>query len=320
MIFAARGLLVSLAFFATVYCPLSLLVALAWPSINRAGRKSRFGSGIVSSANFLFGLRIFSFAVSAVVAVFFTFPSFWLMERAALDEDAGTFILAACALLILGAGLFRALQAQARTARAVAQWSLGPAGVGAQSIAIDAALPQLSASTGAPALILVGIRRPRVMVSDMAAIVLSKRELQVAVRHELGHKRSWDNLKKVIISATPFPGMKRIESAWRKAAELAADDAAVTNRQDALDLAAALIKLSRSLKQWREPVLASGLLNGSSSVSLRVERLLEWRMPGRHIQCTWPWDFLLFSILIAIVSNYGAALALTHRLTEILVP
>ena len=57
--------------------------------------------------------------------------------------------------------------------------------------------------------------------------------------------RSRDNLKKALISATPFPGMSGIESAWREASELAADDAAVANRQNALDLAAALIKLSK---------------------------------------------------------------------------
>ena len=67
--------------------------------------------------------------------------------------------------------------------------------------------------------------------------------------------RSWDNLKKVLISATPFPGMGSIESAWREAAELAADDAAVTNRQEALDLAAALIKLSRSSQQLPKPTV-----------------------------------------------------------------
>ncbi len=112
------------------------------------------------------------------------------------------------------------------------------------------------------------------MVSDMAATVLSDDELQVAVRHELGHMRSWDNLKKVLISATPFPGMGGLESAWREAAELAADDSAVANRQEALDLASALIKLSRLSKQWSEPALASGLVSGSSSIGLRVERLL----------------------------------------------
>ena len=321
MIFVARGLLVSLAFFAMVYCPLSMLMVLAWRSMNRAGRKPRFGSDIVSSANFLFGLRIFSFTVSTVVAVFLTFPSFWLMERASLDEDTGTFILAACSLLILGAGLCRGLRAQAKTTSAVTQWSLGARSMAARSTGSGAVTPTLSASHGAPALILVGIRRPSVLVSDMAALVLSDRELQVAVRHELGHKRSWDNLKKVLISATPFPGMSSLENAWREAAELAADDAAVANRQDALDLAAALIKLSRSSKQWSEPALASGLVSGSCSISLRVKRLLEWRTAGRRLQRTWPWTLLVLStMIVGIASNYGATLALTHRLTEILVP
>jgi beta-lactamase regulating signal transducer with metallopeptidase domain len=115
--------------------------------------------------------------------------------------------------------------------------------------------------------------------------------------------------------------MSSLENAWREAAELAADDAAVTNRQDALDLAAALIKLSRSSKQWSEPALASGLVSGSSSISLRVQRLLEWRTAGRRLQRTWPWTLLVLSIMIVgIASNYGATLALTHRLTEILVP
>jgi beta-lactamase regulating signal transducer with metallopeptidase domain len=315
VIFAARGFLVSLAFFAVVYCSLSSLIVLAWRSMNRIGQESAVGS-----ANFLFGLRIFSFTVSTVVAVFFTFPSFWLMERASLDEDAGTFMLAACSLLILSAGLFRVLTAQARTTSAVSQWSLTARSMGARS-ASDASKPALSASKGAPALILVGIRRPSVLVSDMATIVLSDRELQVAVRHEFGHMRSWDNLKKVLISATPFPGMSSLENAWREAAELAADDAAVANRQDALDLAAALIKLSRSSKQWSEPALASGLVSGSCSISLRVKRLLEWRTAGRRLQRTWLWTLLVLStMIVGIASNYGATLALTHRLTEILVP
>ncbi len=100
----------------------------------------------------------------------------------------------------------------------------------------------MSAAHGAPALMLVGVCRPKVMVSDLAAAVLSERELRVAIRHELGHRSSRDNLKKLLINATPFPGMSSLERAWREAAELAADDAAVESQQDALDLASALIK------------------------------------------------------------------------------
>jgi beta-lactamase regulating signal transducer with metallopeptidase domain len=284
--------------------------------VNRVTRKSSAGS-----ANFLFGLRIFSFVVSAVVAVFFAFPSFWLMEGATFDEDGATFVLAACSLLIVSAGLFRVLRAQARTARAVTEWSL--TGTTSEGMRGETAKPALSASSGGPALILVGIRRPRVMVSAMARSVLSSDELQVAIRHELAHMRSRDNLKKALISATPFPGMSGIESAWREASELAADDAAVANRQNALDLAAALIKLSRNAKQWPEPALASGLVSRSSSIRRRVERLLQWSMTGRRVRHTWtrtlPVIFAMV-IIIIIVSNYGATLALTHRLTELLVP
>lgn len=312
MIFVARGFVVSLAFFAVVYCALSCLVTLGWWTMTRMR-----GKYAVTSAGFLFGLRIFSFTASTLVAVFFTFPSFWLMERASLDEDARTFILGACGLLIVCAGLFRSLRAKARTTRAVTEWLLGTSSIGS-----EAETPALSAANGAPPLILVGISRPRVMVSDTAATVLSDGELQVAIRHELGHMRSWDNLKKLLINATPFPGMSSLERAWREAAELAADDAAVENRQDALDLAAALIKLSRGSKQpWVEPALASGLVCGSSSISLRVKRLLEWRVAGRRFQRTWPWTLLvLFTTIIGIASNYGATLVLTHRLTEFLVP
>lgn len=310
MIFAARGLLVSLAFFATVYCPLSLLVVLVW----RGAKNINLASA--NAANLLFGLRILPFVVSAVVTMCFTLPSFWLLERKSPDEDAGTFILALCSLLILGAGLFRVLKVQARTTRAITQWLMGTTTVGA-----DGRMPRLRASEGAPPLILVGFWKPRVMISDLATAALTDDELRVAVRHELGHARSWDNLKRVMISSTPFPGMNGIESAWQETAELAADEAAVANRQEALDLAAALIKLSLSSQPWPKPLLATGLVSGSCSISLRVRRLLQWRTAGRHAQRTWSWSLLvLFAMFIGVACNYGATLVLTHRLTELLVP
>lgn len=308
--FAARGIVVSLAFFAMVYCPLSLLVGLLWWSVLR-----RAGSSTLNSANFLFGLRIFSFAASAIVALFFTFPSFWLMERASLDEDGATFVLAACSLLALTAGLVRAFRAQAETKRTVMQWLSSRA-----SFEDGTAVPTLRASSGAPPLILVGVRKPKVMVSDMATLLLSEEELRAAVRHELGHMRACDNLKKVLISATPFPGMRSLDDAWRTAAELAADDEAVANRENALDLAAALIKLSRASKRGFEPALASGLVGGSSSINLRVERLLEWRGDSPRVRSTWPRAFFLLLLAGGIASHYGAILVLTHRLTEMLVP
>jgi len=306
--FVARGIVVCLAFFAVMYGTVSVLVGSTWWLNQRLLRQS------LSSPSLLFGLRIFPFALSTVVAVFFTFPSFWLMERKSLDEEATTFCLATCALVLLAAGLVRALRAAALTNRALRQWSR-ESNVGNESDG-----PSLSAANGAPALMLVGVCRPKIMISDMATAVLRENELRVAMRHELEHRRSWDNLKKLLINATPFPGLRGIEKAWREAAELAADDSAVENRQDALDLATALIKLSRSAKQWAEPELASGLVCGSSAISVRVKRLLEWPNSGHGFQRRWPWALLPALVLIAVVTNYGAALMLTHRLTELLVP
>ena len=310
MTFAARGVLVSLAFFAVVYSLVSALVVLTWVGVRRVCWKPSS-----SSANLLFGLRILPFAFSVAVTVFFTFPSFWLLERRSLDEDTGTFVLGLCSLLILGTGLFRMLWAQARTNRAVTRWQSS-----ANSGDVGRIAPTTKASDGAPPLILVGIRRPKVMVSDIAVTVLCDDELEVAVRHELGHMRSLDNLKKALISATPFPGMRTLEHAWRQAAELAADDSAVTNRREALALAAALIKLSRSCPLWAEPALATGLVSGSTSIGVRLERLIEWRVASRrHVR--WPLTILvLFTMIAGIVGNYSVALFITHRLTELLVP
>lgn len=306
--FAARGVIVCLAFFAVMYAALSCLLAAAW----------KFGQELIQRRaarvpSVLFGIRILPFALSALFAVFFTFPSFWLMERRSLDEDLNTFLLALCASLLLCAGVARALRASRRTRRQLSQWRSKPSLEGESRVAT------LNAALGAPALMLVGIWRPKVVVSDAAMAVLTENELRVAVRHELGHQSSWDNLKKLLLNTIPFPGMCGIERAWREAAELAADDSAVESRQDALDLATALIKLSRPAKRWAEPQTASAFVCSSSAVALRVHHLLDWRSNAR-LPRTWPWFLLSLVAVSVIVSNYGTALVLTHRLTELLVP
>lgn len=315
MIFIARDLVVCLAFFAVIYNALSCLVASAWWIMRRVRQERE----AVNSADWLFGLRILPFLGSLLFTVFFTFPSFWLLERKSFDEDATTFLLAVIALILLGVGLRRALKAQSRTNHTIKQW-LCDANADKVVTASATGAVATNAGKGAPSLMLVGLWRPKVMISDMAATVLSESELHVAIRHELEHQRSRDNLKKLIINAVPFPGMEGITGAWREASELAADDGAVRTHQDALDLATALIKLARPSQQWVEPELASGLVCGSSSVALRVRRLLEWRAAERRLARIWPWTIVVLFMVAWVATNYGTALALTHRLTERIVP
>src|SRR5882672_11362949 len=86
--------------------------------------------------------------------------------------------------------------------------------------------------------------------------MLSDREVRAAVSHEKAHSLSRDNLKKAILNSLRFPGMANLEEAWQESSELAADDGAVSSRDEALNLAAALIKLARHFSCRAMPDLA----------------------------------------------------------------
>ena len=308
MIFAARGVMVSLAFFAIVYSFLSLLLILLW-----RGWRSIVQAN-VEAPNVLFWLRVLPFVVSAATAVFLTFPSFLLLEAHSMDEDLGTFVLCLCSLLFLGGGLFRVIAAQARTRRAEAEWLEA-----ANRTEGSEPVPATSAYPNPLPIMLAGIRNPRLLVSEAARALLTVGELQAAVRHEVAHLRSCDNLKKAIFNLMPFPGMSSLEGAWQEAAELNADLRAVSNRAEALDLASALVKLSRGYSQVA-PALATGLVGVVESVAMRVERLLEWERSPKAIE---HWRYvvpLAFAVVAFLAANLGPALVVTHSLTERLVP
>jgi hypothetical protein len=302
--------MVSLAFFVIVYSFLSLLLVMAWRGL------CLFAKPPVVSANFLFWLRLLPFALSTIVTLFLAFPSFLLMEAHALDEDFGTFVLFLCSLVVLGAGLFRVGTAEARTRRAVTAWLMGAGQVEAG----EAASSDVALSDVVP-ILLVGIRRPRVLVSETARALLTEGELRVAVQHEMEHLRSRDNLKKAMLNFVLFPGMSRLHQGWQEAAEFDADLRAVTNRKEALDLASALVKLSRALPLGPAPVLATGLVDGTESIATRVERLLAWES-GSHASLRQSYVIvpLVFAAILGLAAHLGPALVVTHSLTERLVP
>ena len=163
MIFAARGILVSLAFFAVLYCPLASLVVLAWRCVNRVTRKSSRARQISCSgcASFLL---------------------YFLCRRRVLYLSI---------VLADGGGNVRRGRRDLRSRRLFVthseRWPVpcasgsGENGARGDGVVFDrndergergeTAKPALSASNGGPALILVGIWRPRVMVSAMARSV-----------------------------------------------------------------------------------------------------------------------------------------------------
>ena len=313
--FALRGIAVSLTFFVLFYCLLSALVAVAWRLLKRLHASERALAGL------LFALRILPFVASVGITFAFVVPSFQLLEPRSIDEGMGEIplALAVCALLLIACGCFRVIAAQTATARVVARWLEGAhplnANAGAQTVT-------LRSRPEAPPLTLVGVRRQRVLVSESTFALLSQDELRIALKHELAHMHGRDNLKKLVFRFCPFPGMAWLESAWSQAAELAADDAAVSNLDDAVDLAAALVKLSRLVPVEAAPICTVGFVTGS--IRARVARLLAWNeaaagkaKPARFR----PWYAVPPALvaLFCVVVTYGPALALTHEVTEWLV-
>ncbi|MGA8431695.1 MAG: hypothetical protein WB729_17860 [Candidatus Sulfotelmatobacter sp.] len=309
ILFAVRSLVVGLGFFGVAYCLLSLLVVGVWHGVRLLMRDSG-----IRPAHLLFGLRIFPLIGSAFVTVAFALPAFYRLEGG-MDEDLGTLLFGMGTALLLAGGLVRVLAAQRRASRLVANW-LREAG----ALDAGAARTMLQVKRGGPPLLLYGISTPKVLVSETAVALLSPEELRVAVEHEMGHLRSRDNLKKLILYGAPFPGMASLERAWQEAAEFAADEAAVSNSVDAVDLASALIKLCHLVPAQESPAFTTGLVDMAALVNVRVRRLLDWRESrSRELQSRWFFWLAVVAALPFTVAHYGQALLVTHRLTEWLI-
>jgi Zn-dependent protease with chaperone function len=317
--FAVRGIAVSISVFVIVYCVLSLAVAGGW----RWVWVHVHGFSLSCAADVLFALRIFPLVAATLVTAGLTVPSFLLLEPRIIDEPVGGVSLALvfCGMILALVGIMNAVIALRGVARAVLEWTRG-----APPAEYISSVPVLTISVASPGMTAAGILRPRILLSDAAKLQLTGNELQTALNHELAHVRRADNLKKLLMRSVAFPGLMGLEAAWRESAEMAADNAAVATPGDALDLAAALIKLSR-IDPEATTALTAALANGpASSLYARVERLLSWseqnRVPaGKHSRC-YRLSFGLAAILATIsvlALTYSQLLVHVHTATEWLV-
>ena len=313
--FDLRCLSVSLAFFLLSYCLISAVVAHSWGLA--AGLAKRLSAR--RWADLLFILRCLPLVASGVVTLAFVVPSFILLEPRISSEPVGEvpLFLGICCLTLFAAGVWNAARAHARTSETVANWMSEATAVRTQEqVAIFRIRPDV------PALTVAGICAPKILLSNAAAQVLTATEFQTALRHEVAHVRQRDNLKKLFFRLLAFPGMAKLESVWGEAEEIAADDSAVRSVGDALDLASALIKLSRFAPVQPSAALTTALVNSpTASVNARVARLLSWNeaQAGRRGLSL---GFVLLPLLGAVafsVAVYGPLLSEIHSLTEFLV-
>jgi hypothetical protein len=312
VIFAARGIALALTCFLLVYVCLSLLVigGSGWLTRRRKKRLSR------AAADLLFALRVLPLAASFLLTLGLMVPSFLLLEPRSSGEGVGAIplILGFCCLVLFAIGGYKAASAQARTARLVSGWLRD------STVLTNGAAHIFRVRENAPALAVAGIRSPSVFISEAAAAILTGPELHAALRHEMAHARRQDNLKKLFFAFCPFPGMARLEEAWREAAEMAADEAAVADSGEALELASALVRLSRLTAVSASPELTTALLPSSAEMlRARVERLMAWQTLEKPASCRWYALAPALGMVIATAVLYTGALAQVHVVSEWLV-
>lgn len=313
--FALRCAGISLALFFLVYLLLSLLVASVWRRLLPSSTAQKPGR----RAHQLFLLRILPLTAAIAVTILFTLPSFLLLEPPSADEPVGAvpLLLASACIGLFAAGMYRALQAHRRTSQAVTAWLNGATVMDSQS-----PVPIFCTGKNTPTLTVAGVCAPRVLVSRRTLDLLSRPELRTALRHEMAHVRRRDNLRKLLFCLSVSPAMRELESAWSEAAEMAADDDAVSTMDDALDLAAALIKLSRVSSAQSVPALATALAcSSTASLNARVQRLYAWQDPHPAPTPFRPWTLIAAACTSAacLWVAYPATLAALHELTEWLV-
>jgi Zn-dependent protease with chaperone function len=314
--FAARCIAVSSSVFVLIYVLLSLLVGYVarhiYSHTHKLSPKHR--------ADLLLAVRLFPLLAAGAVTAALTVPSFILLEPRSIAEPLGVMPLSLglCGIGLAGFGAVNAVAALTRSSRLIARWTSRAKTVNAQ-----VSVPVLRIGRDAPALTAAGILRPRILLSGTAEFILDPHELRTALRHEVAHVRRRDNLKKLLLLLVAFPGVKGLEAAWIEASEMAADDAAVENANEALDLAQALIKLSRMSAgaENRCPQLMTAFSSGAASlINARVQRLLAWNDKGSayaHHRLHQSASRIVLAITAATTTTAAVAVTYTHLLAQV---
>jgi beta-lactamase regulating signal transducer with metallopeptidase domain len=317
MNFALRGLLMTFSSAVLIYVCASLLVIGTWRDVWHFAKMY----SAATCADLLFSFRIAPLGIAIGITAAFVMPSFlWLEPRKVMEPVGGLpLALGICGVAAMIVGVRNSLQALRKASRMVARWARASVGSelldGTNSVAV-------MRSAAAPPLTAAGILRPAVWLSRSAEAVLTLGELESALRHEIVHVRRRDNLRKLVLRLMTFPGMRALEGAWLEAAEMAADDAAVSSAAEALDLACAVIKLSQLGPLEAPGELTTALVHSPiGSLDARVQRLVAWE--ELHEPTTKESSSRLALSIAAtsatvLVLSYGHLLFAMHAATELL--
>jgi Peptidase family M48 len=311
MTFILHGATLALAWFLAVNLALSALTA--WAASREIRRES---------PAFWFALRMLpgGAALLFVAAVFV--PSYWRYEPRDVLEgfDLTLTACAAAAAGLLGAAAIRGFTAWWRATSRVRCWMQTARPLILEGTSIGA----FEIDVKRPLMVLVGVLRPRLLVTRGLMEALSAEELAACVAHELGHSRAWDNLKRLAMRTSPdalfaTSAAREIERRWASASEHTAD-AMAGHRGIAVRcaLASALVKVARLMPGQPAVTEPISTLVGGSEIASRVRRLLDDRIPLPPWR-RWAWILSGITLLVAIAATYGPLLQAVHLATEVVV-
>jgi Zn-dependent protease with chaperone function len=279
------------------------------------------------AARLLLLLRLAPAGLSLLMVAGLLAPSYLWLEPRAATEPIGWVCLAAAALgvAVWSLSITRALRAAGRSLRHIrhCQRTARKTWLGGE------AAPVWLMEDPAPLVMLAGVLRSRLVISRKVVSALSAEQLAAVLRHERAHSRSRDNFKRLLVLLAPgvlpfFRGFSRLEQAWARVAEWAADDfAAAGDSHRSLTLAAALVRVARLGAAPPPPVLVTSLMANGIDLSARVDRLLHFvpaaAKPGRIARLLSGGAGVLMGACVIALMAQPVTLRAAHEFLEALI-
>ncbi|HJS58201.1 MAG TPA: hypothetical protein VKA01_08885 [Vicinamibacteria bacterium] len=320
MSFLLLGLAVVFAVHLLVATTLSVAIAAALsriePAIARLEPRRR--------ASLLFGLSLLPAAAGLGAGLGFALPAWLRHEPRETGEEPGTtlLLLALAGAVLVSVRLGSALRDHWRTSRLVRSWTSegqALAGFPFEATRFRHELPVAA---------LAGTVTPRLLFSDAALRALTPAELEAVVEHERAHAAVHENLRRLLLRASPdplamLPSGRRLRAAFEEAAEAAADQAACA-RVSPLLLASALLRVAGLVPPGRRLDLAVAALHREGGIAARVRVLVAAHDAGVATAAASSTDAfppLRVALLLGVALGAVAASStpLVHRLLEALV-
>jgi Zn-dependent protease with chaperone function len=230
----------------------------------------------LSSAALLW-LRLTPTLTGLAVALGLFLPAWVAFEPRQSTEAARAALVVLAAATGLGGalGMARGLWAFVRTRRALSSW----VGDASPHLIAGAPAPVQVIDHAFPLVALAGLVRPRLLVARQVLAACDPEELSSVLAHEAAHLAARDNLRGLLIQSTPdafglLPSARRLEAAWREAAELEADARAARAEPGRVALAGAIVKVARLAAAGPPLTVAVPGLHDGGPIERRVRRLL----------------------------------------------